>query len=54
MIELAVTQGEESLLPEIRQYLDNSPDCCEEFEAVVAIMRAEQAMLLADSELDEH
>jgi hypothetical protein len=30
-----------SALPAIQQYLDNSPDCREEFEALVAILKAE-------------
>jgi hypothetical protein len=35
----------DAVLPAIRQYLDNSPDCCAEFEALVAMLKAEKHTL---------
>ncbi|HLA42671.1 MAG TPA: hypothetical protein VJZ27_04510 [Aggregatilineales bacterium] len=49
--EMAVN-GEDisTVLPAIQQYLENSPDCNEEFRAVVAMLRAEkQSMLPGDN-----
>lgn len=41
--EMAVNgENIETVLPAIRQYLDNSPDCCAEFEALVAMLKAEK------------
>lgn len=42
VVEMAVNgQDIGSVLPAIEQYLQNSPDCNEEFRAVVAMMKAE-------------
>lgn len=37
-----IVRGED-IAPLLSQYLDNSPDCREEFLALVAILRAERA-----------
>jgi len=37
-----IVRGED-ISPLLKQYLDNSPDCREEFMALVAILRAERA-----------
>ena len=37
-----------AVLPAIQQYLENSPDCNEEFCAVVAMLRAEKMGMLPD------
>lgn len=39
-----VSRGEH-LAPALQRYLDNAPDCREEFEALVAILKAEEIYL---------
>lgn len=40
----------EELLPEWKTHMQNWTDCAEEFEALVAVIRAENAALAADLE----
>jgi hypothetical protein len=37
------------ILPELVAHLEKCPDCNEEFEAILAILRAEQSGLLNDA-----